>query len=203
MVPMKRLAMLAVLVVAAGVAGADPYDAGAWRRASQPSPVWYDFGFLVTRLDVGLAAPVNGELVRFGPRANVGPHVYIGGELDAGRVSGDASVPGVARTTGGQVMPTSSFDGTFGAVKGVVGAHASAGSLSGGAELAAGIRHASLSTLYGTEVAVVQAQPVVEAHARLDLWLSQSVTVGALAGVDLSQHQDVTFGVVFGLHLPR
>jgi hypothetical protein len=41
---------------------------------------------------------------------------------------------------------------------------------------------------------------VYELHGRLDLWATKSLTVGALASVDLEDRNDVSLGVVVGFH---
>jgi hypothetical protein len=209
--PAMKSIVFGVFALAAGSAGADPGPhcalGLALDRGSTAS--WWDLGVFRGKIDIGDRASVAGEFLRFGPRAMISRTVYLGAELDAGHVSGDATLPAdgyLPRTTPTTTTsPTmaESVSGNFVAAKAVIGARLGSGSFSGGIELAAGVRHASLSTPIGLEVATLGNDPFAEGHARLDLRISPAVSIGAIAGLDLQAHDDVSFGLVLGVHFPR
>ena len=64
------------------------------------------------------------------------------------------------------------------------------------------MRIAALTSEY-TGVVASGDYAVVEGRARLDLWLTPRVTVGALAGVDLTDRNNVTVALTVGLHFHR
>ena len=91
-------------------------------------------------------------------------------------------------------------DGTLGVAKAVAGMHAFAGPFSGAAELAAGVRHATMATGSGMQLPDVHDGAVVEVHGRLDFWLAPKISLGAVVGVDLLDSTNVSGGLLLGLH---
>jgi hypothetical protein len=168
---------------------------------------WLDFGLLYGRLEPSPGTAYSTEMVRFGPRVSINHWLYVGGEADIGRISGTASVGGTnyARTdntTGGAMSgPEQSVDmgGTIAMAKAVVGARLLAGPFSGSAELAAGVRDYMLQDgMNQYEQGYFGA--VYEAHGRLDFWLRPTLSIGAVANVDLADKNDVSAGLMVGFH---
>jgi hypothetical protein len=212
---MRGIAAIAVVIASsAGVAAADectngpgPYLVCGVERPRHPhAAVWYDASLLYTQFEFN-GSQVEGEMLRVGPRVSFGSAFYLGAEADFGQISSVNRLTfDSARTaeTGPTPMlpPPDALGGTFGALKLVGGVHANAGILSGGAEVAAGLR---LVAITSDETGVVSSgeSAALEGRARLDLWLTPRLTVGAVAGVDLTERNDVTLGVTVGLHFHR
>jgi len=167
---------------------------------------WLDVGLMYGRVEPVAGATLSTEFVRFGPRASLNRFLYVGAEVDIGHLSGTSPPPTdiTARTGSSSEMNSDALasvagGGTLAAGKAVVGAHLMAGPLSGAAEFSAGVRD------YMTRDAIGQFGQgyfggVYELHGRLDLWATKSLTVGALASVDLEDRNDVSLGVVVGFH---
>jgi hypothetical protein len=182
--------MVLLLVVAPAVAWADPFAGSSW----------YEGGVVRTRIDTGGSDLVEGYAIRFSPRVAVHPHVYIGGELDAGSLDGQVATPPAFRTTNGEMAPSTAVQGTIGAVRFVVGTRARAGIISAGAELAVGIESTDLKDANGVELDGSSMGTMFEGRGRLDLWVSPRLTIGGIAGIDLSQASNVSAGVLVGYH---
>ena len=187
-----RALILLVLALAPAVASADPFHGSSW----------YEAGVVRSRIDTGNGYLVQGYAIRFSPRVAVAQHLYIGGELDAGSLDGQVATPPAFRTTsGGEMVPGTAVTGKLGAVRFVVGTRARAGIISAGAELALGMRSAELEDQWGTQLGTVDSMaPMVEGRGRIDLWLSPQLTIGGIAGIDLSQSRDVSAGLMLGFH---
>jgi len=197
---------LAIIFVAgaAGVASAQPSEALviAPPAPASASGMWIDFGAGATRLDPGNGQTYRGEYLRFAPQVTLSRVLYFGAELDIG--SFDASEgpanPAAARgegSTGSGTPMTTQIDGQLGAAKLVGGARLMAGAVSGGLELAAGIRY---TTLTEGSASNSVGTGVVEARGRLDVWVTPHVTVGALAGTDIARRDEATFALNVGFH---
>ena len=183
----------ALLIVAAMSASAAA-DSGHWTS-------WDELGVLRARVDVGDGYTVTGEAVRFAPHVPIGQNVYIGAELDTGTISGRVPSGQTYRTTGGEQQPTAMATGKFGAVRAIIGVRMRFGILSAAGELAAGMHAADLEDAYGQQVAAVRADSTeLEGRARIDLWITPRLTVGAIAGVGLDDSRDATAGLMFGYH---
>jgi hypothetical protein len=166
---------------------------------------WLDVGFLYGRVEPVPGASLSTEFVRFGPRASLNRFLYVGAEVDIGHLTGSAPAPTdlTARADASSAMTEAAASvaggGTLAAGKALIGMHLMAGPLSGAAEFSAGVRD------YMTRDALGQFGQgyfgaVYELHGRLDLWATRSLTVGALASVDLEDRNDVSLGVVVGFH---
>ncbi len=215
---MRRIFAIAmVLGASAGAAAADEcyrgpgtyLVCGVERPHRAHAAAWYEATLGWSRFDVG-PYRADGELLRVGPRVAFGPLFYLGAEADFGHVSSvnnadgsTTSAFGRTASGNGEMAPSAGgLGGSFGAVKLLAGIHANAGIISGAAELAGGLRLAELTSDY-TGVVASGDYAVVEGRARLDLWLTPKVTIGALAGVDLTDRDNVTVAVTVGLHFHR
>jgi hypothetical protein len=189
---MGMRALVLILAIAPAVASAEPFHGSSW----------YEAGVVRSRIDTGDGHLAQGYAIRFSPRVAVHPHLYIGGELDAGSLDGQVATPPSAyRTTGGEMNPATAVTGKLGAVRFVVGTRARAGMISAGAELALGMRSAELEDQWGVQIGTVDSMaPTLEGRGRLDVWLTPQFTIGGIAGVDLSQSRDVTAGLMLGFH---
>ncbi|HEY3806842.1 MAG TPA: hypothetical protein VGL61_29765 [Kofleriaceae bacterium] len=203
-----------VALLVGGVASADPTDVpqlylydGNTISYQHPTGSWLDFGLMYGRFEPSAGMLMSTEFVRFGPRASITRHIYIGGEVDIGSLSTIDSSPSnnFARTASGEMEgstedPMSSLTGgTLASGKALIGAHMLAGPLSGAAEFAAGVRD------FMTHDSIGQYKEgyfggAYELHGRLDLWATHTLTIGALANVDLADRKDVSLGLVVGVH---
>ena len=196
---MKIAAIAAVLLVST-VAAAEPIDVAYQRYQHRETGMWLDLGAMWERVDPGNGEGYAGKLVRFAPSVMLNRMFYLGGEVDIGTITG-TSAQSLARGEGGTMQPVDpSVHGSLAAIKGVVGARARAGLFTGGLELAMGLRHAALEDAMNREITALADKPVVEAHGRLDAWVSRAVSVGAIVGVDLYDGTNVMFGIDLGFH---
>jgi hypothetical protein len=186
--------ILVALVLVSATAAADPYEC-TLRAPSHET--WLDFGMEWVRVDPGNNASYTGEMVRFAPNVMLGHALFAGAELDVGSIGGLAQADTLARST---EPYDPAVHGSLAAAKAIAGLRTRTHYFSAGAELAAGIRHASLSNSYNVQLAGAVDQGVVEAHGRLDFWATPGLTVGALAGLDLFDARNVAFGLQLGLH---
>jgi hypothetical protein len=183
--------MVLLLALAPTVASADSFNGSSW----------YEAGVVRTHIDTGGPSLVEGYAIRFSPRVAVAPHIYIGGELDTGTLDGQvAAQPTAYRTTSGETTPMTAVSGRLGAVRFVAGARARAGMISAAAELALGIESTDLKDGNGVEVDASAMGTIFEGRGRLDLWLTPQLTIGGVAGIDMSQTKDVSAGLMFGWH---
>jgi hypothetical protein len=211
----------ALLIAALSIGGTAAADPAAFEPSIDQSGIvitphhatgsWLDFGVLYGRVEPTPGTTISTKVVRFGPRAMVNRYLYVGAEVDIGSLSGasgdnnviarDApSSSGSSSSSGGSEGTVAAIDGgTYAAGKALIGAQMMAGPLSGAVEFSAGVRD------YMTHDAVGQFGQaffggVYELHGRLDLWATRSFTIGALASVDLADHNDVMLGLMAGFH---
>ena len=187
---MRRALVLSVLAVSA------PAHADRLEEAS-----WIDLGLLGARFELGDGRVADGEMVRFGPRFSLGRFVYLGGEADFGKVStGPLSVSDVV-ARGAPAMSADPLSGPLGSVKLLAGIHALFGPISGAAELAPGMHHFALATALGNQYADVDPRTLtLQGHARVDLWVAPTLSIGAIYSFDLLARENVSFGVMLGFH---
>ncbi|MEO8841273.1 MAG: hypothetical protein ABI591_22675 [Kofleriaceae bacterium] len=206
-----RSSLVVALVLVAGTAAADPAivlgpsdtaptDAPVHVSRASGSGMWLDFGAGVARVSPGNGGVYDGQFVRFAPQATLNRHLYIGGELDVGSFDGDAVAhdSSAARGAAGAAMAPDGITGSMSALKAVIGARAMAGSISGAVELAGGIEFTEVTN--ASMVSNEAHRGVIEAHGRLDLWLSPVVSVGGLVGADLTEKDNLTAAVQLSFH---
>jgi hypothetical protein len=163
------------------------------------SGMWIDFGAGVARVAPGDGGVYNGQFVRFAPQATLNRHFYIGAELDIGSLDGNAIASDSNAARGaGSIMAPAGVTGTTGAAKALVGARAMAGIVSGGVELAGGVQHATVTN--DSMVSNDSARGVIEAHGRLDLWVSPHLSIGGMVGADLTEKDNMTATLQLGFH---
>jgi hypothetical protein len=163
-------------------------------------PVSFELGYLWDRVALSDRTAIDGRLVRFGFRVNMGA-LHFGAEVDDAWLSGTTQVPdgAIART---MTLPAGSpVSGTMVAPKVVFGVHTRMRMLTLGADLAGGLRDTGVDTDYGNDVAGRKMEPLVEARTRLDWWLGQSWTIGAMASTDVFVRNDLSFGLMLASHL--
>ena len=199
-----------------GSARAEHCDDGALRQtcaAAESGSSWYDFGLAWSQFSSGGANPglaggdreIATQSVRFGLGVRLASHVYLGGDADFGRIynASAASPPVDGRSTaiGGTMAPpgTLPLHGNVGVARAIVGVFASAGRLTGGAELAPGFRLATYGSndSFGNQS---QDELVVEGRGRLSVLLTPALTLGAVVGVDLRDHREVSAALSLGVH---
>jgi hypothetical protein len=161
---------------------------------------WIDSGILRTETPMDGGRLVDGFVLRFAPRTNLSGPFYVGGELDGGQLGGEVTTPAVYRAQG-ITNATTELEGEQYAVRAVVGVRLRIGIVSGGGELAGGFHRAELHTPLGIELATIEStSTMVEGRARLDLWLTPRLTVGAVAGVELDEPRALSAGLMLGFH---
>jgi hypothetical protein len=194
-----KSALVFAVILASSVAAADPIDAGYTRYHQRDTGMWVDLGAMWERVDPGNGEGYAGKLVHFAPHVMLNRTFYLGGEVEVGTITGTSQ--SVLARGGGTMQPIDpSVHGSLAAIKAVIGLRARVGMITGGAELAAGIRHADLMDAMNVEITGVADKGVVEAHGRLDVWVSRAISIGALAGVDVFDSTNVMFGLDLGLH---
>ena len=182
----------------------------------------YEAGYLYTHFD-NTTIPggwnLNGSLVRGSAYAAGRGHLYISAELDVGWLSGsgvpNAGVPvqttartsGVPATTNTTTTMPSEATGTtvgrFIQAKAVGGWRTLRGPIGFAVELAGGVRDVSIGDSRFGQMTASQTDAIVEARGRAYVWLGRGFTLGAIAGANIVQRDNVTIGVMLGLHLPR
>lgn len=206
-----RSSLVVALVLVAGTAAADPaiifgpsdtVPTEGPVHVYQPhgSGMWLDFGAGVSRVSPGNGGSYNGQFVRFAPQATLNRHIYVGAELDVGSFDGDAiaSDSNASRGGTGATMAPNGVTGSRSAAKAVVGARAMAGSISGGVELAGGVQFTEVTN--ASMVSNEAQRGVIEAHGRLDLWLSPVVSIGGMVGADLTEKDNMTAALQLSFH---
>lgn len=181
----------AIVIVAAlgATASADPFAGDSW----------LEVGLFRARIAMPDGHQVQGYAVSFSPRLPLKHHLYAGAELDRGDISGTITTPAAFRQIGGETGPTSDVVGEFLAVRLVFGVRARAGIITAGGELAAGFHREQFNDPLGNQLATVEANSTqLEARARMDLWITPQLSLGAMVGAD--DHQDLAAGLVLGLH---
>jgi hypothetical protein len=195
-----KTALVLVVILASGVAAADPVDTAYLAYHPRETGMWLDLGAMWERVNPGNGEGYAGKLVHFAPHVMLNQTFYLGGEVEVGTITG-TSQSVLARGDGGAMQPVDpAVHGSLAAIKAVVGMRARAGMITGGAELAAGIRHASLEDAMNVQLTGVADKGIVEAHGRLDLWVSRAISIGAIAGVDVFDATNVMVGLDLGLH---
>ncbi|HEY0252188.1 MAG TPA: hypothetical protein VGC41_11720 [Kofleriaceae bacterium] len=198
--------ILGGVLLASAVASAEPPSAELrYAGYSSPSGMFIDFGFGAERVAPGDGNTYSANFVRFAPQATINRHFYIGAEMDIGSITGvktdDAAQSARTSDPGGGVMAGSgaNADGDIAAGKVLLGARAMAGIFSGAIELAPTYRFTTLSmpALGGSRSF---DQFAVEAHGRLDLWLTPHFTVGGFIGADLGDATNLQAAVQVGWH---
>jgi len=178
-------ALIILLLAAPSIASAD---------------AWTDVGIVRTETPMDGGRLVDGYALRFAPRVNLRGPFYVGAELDGGRLGGDVTTPAAYRTEG-VTTPTTDLEGEQYAVRAVAGLRMRIGSISGGGELAGGFHRAELRSPLGVELATIEStSTMIEGRARLDVWLTPRLTVGAVAGVELDEPSALSAGLMVGFH---
>jgi hypothetical protein len=210
-----RSSLVVASLFIAGTAAADPElvigpsdvapnaDAAYAAYASRhQAGMWLDFGVGVDRVAPGNGGVYQGQFVRFAPQAVLSRHFYVGAELDIGRFDGNAVANDSTAARGtGSVMAPSGVTGTTGAAMALVGARATAGIVSGGVELAGGVRIDSVTN--SSMVSTGANGGVIEAHGRLDLFVTPGLSVGGMVGTDLTEKDNMTATLQLSFHTTR
>ncbi len=180
------------------LAMASPAHAGGGSGAS------FDFGYALTRVAVTDQTTLDGESARFGLRISVGRYVHFGVEAEEGRLAGTTPLPTgiVARTSTPSVLQ-GPLDGNTLGLKGYAGVHSRLGPFMFGADMAAGVRDTWVSSDLGEDVAGRKNELLIEARSRADLWLTRSITIGAMASTDVIERRNVSLAAVLSLQFAR
>lgn len=170
--------------------------------AHADSGVSFDFGYLHSRVAVADETTIAGGVGRFGIGISFHRHFHAGAEAEEGWLSGTTSLPdgAVARTASTTASP---LEGNMLALKTFAGVHANAGILRVAADVAAGFRDTWVSSDLGPDVAGRKNEPLLELRTRLDLWLSQTMTVGVATSTDVIERRDVSVGLIFALQFAK
>ena len=206
---MRNVVIAASLLMFGGVAAADDFYVSDGQVVSPRSGLdtqgmFVDVGVGVQKISPGDGNTYQANTLRFAPQAMFGRHIYAGAEMDIGSFDNTTDNTTISRTTGGDSMSPAGAvsSGTTIAAKAIVGFRATAGRISGGFELASGVRYVRTQDVNGTSIGDNGAF-VIEARGRLDLWLSRSLTVGGIVGKDLDNSDGVMAGLQLGLHFDQ
>jgi hypothetical protein len=175
---------------------ASPAYAGGGSGAS------FDFGYARSRVAVTDQTALDGEVARFGVRVSVGKYFHFGGEAEEGSIAGTTSLPSgaVARTSS---EPEGPLDGNTLGLKAYAGVHAKTGPFMFGADLASGLRDTWVSSDRGMDVAGRKNELLLEVRSRADIFLTSSLTIGAVAGTDVLERRNVSIGAVLALQFTQ
>jgi hypothetical protein len=162
--------------------------------------VSFDLGYMWDRVALSDRTSIDGTAVRFGFRVSLGI-VHFGAEVDDAQLAGTTTVSdgAIARTM--TVPAGSPLVGTMVAPKVVFGVHTRARAFTIAADVAGGVRDTGVDADWANDIAGKKMEPLVEARTRVDWWLGQSWTVGAMASTDVLIRDDVSFGVMLATHM--
>lgn len=121
--------------------------------------------------------------------------LYVANEVEIGGV---ASGPGVRAEIDG--APAASVSTTYAAARGVVGLSVQAEPLMFSAEIAAGMRVLAYK-IKDEPATSAQGRAELQARARIDVWLTPRMTIGATVGKSLLDRGDTFIGFSVGGHL--
>ena len=171
---------------------------------SNGSGVSFDFGYLRNRVAVTDQTALDGQVGRFGIRISLGRHIHFGGEAEEGSLAGTTSLPNgtVARGSTEQELEGPLEGNTLG-LKAYAGVHANAGVFLVGADIAGGVRDTWVSSDRGMDVAGRKNEGLLELRTRGDVWLTKSMTIGAVACTDLIERRNVSLGAVLSVHFTK
>jgi len=170
--------------------------------ADRGSGASFDFGYVRSKVAVTDQTALDADLARFGIRISTGKHFHFGGEVDDGRVQGHTSIPTgtVVRTTGGGEPYSGPLGGNSLNIKAYAGLHTIRNSLMFGGDAALGMRDTWVESDAGMDVAGYKKEPVLELRARAEFFLSDSMTLGAVASTDMFERRNVALAAVFSLN---
>lgn len=162
----------------------------------------FDFGYVRSRVAVTDHTALDGDLARFGIRIALGRHFHFGGEAEEGSLEGTASLPSgaVARQTDEPMGP---LGGNTLGIKAYAGLHTVTGPLMFGADAALGLRDSWVSSDLGPDVAGRKGEALLEVRSRVDMFITRSMTVGAVASTDLLERRNVSLAAVLSLNFTR
>lgn len=171
-------------------------------QADRGSGASLDFGYAVNRVAVTDQTTLDGEVGRFGLRISLGRYFHFGGEVEEGRLAGTTSLPSgtIARTSRDVQGP---LEGNTLGLKAYAGLHSTLGPFMVGADVAGGIRDTMVASDLGPDVAGRKNETLLEVRSRADLFLTKTLTIGAVASTDVLERRNVSFGAVLSLHFTR
>lgn len=170
--------------------------------ADRGSGASFDFGYVRSRVAVTDNTALDGDLARFGIRISMSKHFHFGGEAEEGSLAGTSSLPSgaVARTSDEPMGP---LGGNTLGIKAYAGLHTVAGPLMFSADAALGLRDSWVSSDLGPDVAGRKGEPLLELRSRVDMFVTRSMTVGAVASTDTLERRNVSLAAVLSLNFTR
>jgi len=162
----------------------------------------FDFGLVHSQIAVTDQTAISGSMARFGVGFALNKHVHMGAEVEEGWMSGNALPDGaIARAGSSQIegpMSGNSLD-----LKLVAGLHTDVSAFRVSGDIAAGMRDTSVSTDLGEDIAGRKKEPLLELRTRVDMFVTQALTFGVIAGADTLERHDVSIGAIVSLQLDR
>lgn len=180
-----------------GVVGRRPCPYGVWGEALEEPYVFMGIGVYMRRLP--RQAPASGVAAR-----RIGPAIPLGDadrSLTVAQRFGIAMAPFLFAGLETEIAPTIAETLEPGArsyaagLQGLVGLQGGTKTLELGVEVAGGIRFIDTAGEHGTG-----EELLLEARARLDLWLTPWVSIGGTIGASLIDQGDSIIGIQLGLH---
>jgi len=119
-------------------------------------------------------------------------------------VSGSTSRPDgtLARTSTDPPIEGPLSGNTLG-LKAVAGVHAETGMFRFAADIAGGMRDTWVSGDLGMDIAGRKNEPLLEMRTRADVWLTDTMTLGAQVSSDVIERRDLAVAALFALHFTR
>jgi hypothetical protein len=205
----KWPAIVLAVGVVGGTAAADPEVnvlAPPLAPVQTPHGIWLDVGVVYGHVG-GDGQSFTTEMVQFAPHLALNRLIYVGAELDAGRLTNRSGTL-MQDPLKGVVATNIEDSGDIAMAKALIGARAMVGLFSAGGELSVGIQNLSvreqLVALGGASNVDGDTggfSTIYEAHGRIDFWATPKVSIAALATVNLvSARDDLSMGLVVGYH---
>jgi hypothetical protein len=175
--------------------------------ADRGSGAAFDFGFVHSRIAVTDHTALDANGGRFGIRVASSRHFHFGAEVEEGVLQGTSTLPDgvVARSTepGSTPPPPTTvhpLDGNALELKAYAGLHTSRGRIQFGGDAAFGVRDTWVSGDSGEDIAGRKKEPLIQARARVEAFVTDSTTIGAVASTDLLEQRNVSLGFVVSMN---
>lgn len=162
----------------------------------------FDFGDVRSRVAVTDHTALDGDLARFGIKIALGRHFHVGGEAEEGSLAGTSSLPAgaVARQT---AEPMGPLGGNTLGIKAYAGVHTVTGPWMFGADAALGLRDSWVSGDQGPDIAGRKGEPLLEVRTRADVFITRTLTLGAIASTDMLERRNVSLAAVLSLNFTQ
>lgn len=189
-----RIAAASALVLVLGSSASADRGAGAS----------LDFGYVRSRVAVTDRTALDGDLARFGIRISSGRHFHFGAEVDDGQIEGNSKLPSgyVARSTEPPPPSTSinELEGNTLNLRAYAGLHSLVGRVMFGGDAVLGVRDTWVSSNGGPDIAGYKKEPALELRTRVEVFLSDTLTIGMVASTDVVERRNVSLALLLSFN---